>query len=222
MICCVLLSFLVGIPQRLWRRMTRRGGIRDLGSAQRGPRLSPDTTVLVAPSSEGSARPGWRLRPVLLRSVGAGVAVYLVGIQILLVVGAADTHADAWLWAVRSVLFIALGAACVRLGGEVPTPSPSAREVLACGLAAGGLTWFELGAIDMHLFAMFNVADGAPLWDAVFHGAGVVFAVAGWALVRRDGIRRAGTRRRTTMRARRPHWSVTSMRGGSVRSGVAD
>lgn len=210
MICCVLLSCALAIPQRFWRRVTRQG-------------LGPDdATEPVTPANERGTRPWWRLRGVLLRSAGAAVAVYLVGIQILRTVGAAETHSDAWLWVVRSVLLIAIGAACVRIGGDVPTPSASAREVLACGLAVGGLTLFELGAIDMHLFALLEIGDGEPQWDAVFHGTGVVFAVAGWALMRRDGTKRSEARLRTTTSARPPVLAVTSMRRGSARFRVAE
>lgn len=189
MICCVLFSLIIGKPQRLWRRLMRRHSVPEVHFAPPARRLGPGATATPMSPRQGCPSPARPRRALLLRCTGVGVAVYLVGASVLLVSGAADDRADAWVWLVRSVLFAAVGAASVRLSGPAPRLR-SRREVLACALAAGGVTWFELGAVDMHVFALFEIADGAPLGDFLFHGSGVVAAVVGWLLLPRQNVAR--------------------------------
>ncbi len=59
----------------------------------------------------------------------------------------------------------------------------STRRPAARALVGGGLAWFALGVVGMHVFGWFAWADGSLLSDTAFHASGLWVAATGVALL---------------------------------------
>ncbi len=188
MLCCVAVGFVIATILRAWRRLTGRGPEPTSVFAPTARRPAPGSAAPPAPSrpapASGAASGGGRSPATVLRFAAAGVALYAVAVLALAAVGAADLRAGAGLWALRSAVFVLVAGTLLVASGTAPSPpGPLPRRPLAgCALLGLGLAWLELGLLDMHLFGLVQVAGGGAAWDVVFHGAGVVAIVAGWAL----------------------------------------
>ena len=193
MLCCIAVAFVIGMVRQGWRSLTLAG---DTGPAAPLPpaarRPQPGAAAAPAAPAPPTPRSRWesdvltRARAALeLRFAAAGIVLYTAALALLLAVGAADGGTTDAGWITRDLLFAALAviALVVARHAAGSEPSPRGRERLACGLMGVGAIWLELGLLDMHLFGLFELAHGALLWDAVFHGAGAAAFVAGWALL---------------------------------------
>ena len=184
-ICCSAFALIIRALPRVWRALAADSASSETNLKSTAPRLALCTPAAAPPPIRTRAKVCRSCCPLLLRLGAASVVFYVVGVTVLILFGAAASDADAWTWLIRSTLFAAAAAAAtqMRVGGAA-AGSASVRELIACSLVAWGVTWFELGAVDMHLFGLFEVAGGSAFWDAVFHGSGVLAAAAGWVLLK--------------------------------------
>jgi hypothetical protein len=199
-LCCIAIAFVIGTVRQGWRTLTFAGDTGPVTPLPPAARRPQPGAAPVAPSPEPArTRRRWEsdvLTPARaaleLRFAAAGIAFYAGVIALLGIAGAADGSAGATGWILRDALFVVLAvmALIVARSCAGSAPSPRGRERLACALMGAGAVWLELGLLDMHFFGLFDIAHGALVWDALFHGAAAVAFAAGWALLVTDtGVR---------------------------------
>lgn len=222
MLCCVVLLSFVGI---LFRRTAvddpfppraRRGvdgAVINVVAA-----TSAAATTGTAPASPGGPaapqrQPFAAACTSVLRWWAVGVVTYVAFLAVLLRTGAAEPIDDSGLhWFLRDLSFAVLAAAALVLAARRPTatrPPPVAtpfRGSTAFALIGAGAAWTVLGLVDMHVFMLFEIANGRLLPDAFFHGAGAWALVGGAYLLQRpasdnraDGAAVKGRRRRAVV-----------------------
>lgn len=118
----------------------------------------------------------------MLRYGSLAVLAYLAAIAVFVALGLADVRGSALTWGLRTVVFLSVAAATWRMAGRVRLWGLD-REQAAWALIACGLTWFELGFIDMHVFRLFDIAHGSLWWDLVFHSSGPLVVSCGSLLL---------------------------------------
>lgn len=201
MLCCVVLLSFVGIVFRL-----RAADDPFPPRARRGVDGAPidgvAATSTVATTGTASASPGGPAAPqrqpfaaastAVLRWWAAGVVTYVAFLAVLLRTGAAEPIDDSGLhWFLRDISFAVLAAAALVLAARRPpaTRRPPAatpfRGSPALALIGAGAAWTLLGLVDMHVFMLFEIANGRLLPDAFFHTAGVWALVGGVYLLQR-------------------------------------
>lgn len=149
---------------------------------------SPGMSTVVSPSVElaTAARALEAARvTALVVAAAAGVALHVVLVEVLIRSGAASSEAASARWWIRGALVVLVGAyltfgAARRPGG----PLLPGRERAAAAVVGVGGAVTVLGALDMHAFGLYELAEGSSAWDVVFHGAGAVAAtVASFFLI---------------------------------------
>lgn len=172
MVCCLTFGALLAVFRRTWLLLTGR-------RPERVARFAP-VAYRPAPGEPMPAMCPQEALPAaipLMRWAAAGVVLYLVAVGVLLWLEVAGSEASAAVWVLRTALYLAVLLLALRLArSSIP------RERLApWALITVGLVCFELGILDMHLFALLEI--GSPLGDLAFHGLPVAAALAGAILL---------------------------------------
>jgi uncharacterized membrane protein len=77
------------------------------------------------------------------------------------------------------------------LAGRANGDRPPTHHHHAFALIGAGAAWLALGIVDMHVFALFELAHGRLLWDVAFHSSGSLAIATGLLLLHRPAERPA-------------------------------
>jgi uncharacterized membrane protein len=127
----------------------------------------------------------------LLVGTAIGSLLYRVVVEVLLAVDAVDKKSGYDNAAVRdSVLRFGPWAALVTGGGLLWWAArhgehPTRRVVGGAALLGAGIAVFAWSALDMHGLGLYDWRSGSPagVLDIAYHGAGVLVAIVGYALL---------------------------------------
>jgi uncharacterized membrane protein len=125
--------------------------------------------------------------------VGAGVAslLYRVAVELLLAVDAVDKTSGYDDAAGRDAVLRFGSWAALLVGGGLlwwaarRGDRPTRREIAGAALLGAGVALFAWSALDMHGLGIYDWRAGAPagVLDIAYHGAGVLVAIVGYALL---------------------------------------
>ena len=139
-----------------------------------------------------------------------GIALSLIVTPALVLAGVADSTGPAWVWLLRSAFYVLLIAAALVLRRSAPV----GRRLRGAGwlLVFVGAVIFEIGVLDMHVFAVVEIEN--MLGDMIFHSTGPVLAAVGALLVSYGAAGRRNTSRRSsrsTLTSARPSSSAVTV-----------
>lgn len=185
MLCCVVLLAVVGL-------VFRRGRVSDPFPPP-ARRTAQGVSALTAIRTEPASPPGpAATRAIFVRWCALGAVIYIAAVTALLAVGTANALDGSSLhWFMRDLLYALSAAAGLVLAERKITGRRPASNQPALALIGAGAAWMVLGAIDQHAFALYEIAHGLPLWDAVFHAAGFWAILGGVLLLHRSSMDRA-------------------------------
>lgn len=171
MACCAVLALVIGAVRTIWFRVFPGRRPAEPGFAPPARRLADGTALPTpAPGSAPAQRPP--ASSGLLIGVVAGTAAYVVVVAALAASPLVRTLDGPWLG--RDVGLVTLAAAA--LIGALITNTGAHRPAL---LLAAGITWTELGLLDMHVLGLFDFRVAPLPLDLLFHGGGLVAVALG-------------------------------------------
>ncbi len=201
MTCCIVGLLLIMVFGRLRRVIGRVVGGRAEAPGLFAPvaqRPAPGQ-VLGSPVDSEPAVP--QLPPAdVLRYCAFGVVVCLVGMPVLVWMGAVQNTGSANGWLLRSACYVAVAIGALALGRPgTPWGAPRGAGTL---LIVVGAVVFELTVIDMHVFGVIDLDPQNTLAYLAFHNIGPGLAIVG-------GLLLYGSRGRRAISDRSPRSTVT-------------
>lgn len=170
--CCIAIAFVIAIARRALLGPARP----EVAFAPPARRAAPGETLPI-PASPVVAHAGGGGLSLVLGAVAVTAALYAGVVAALRWTGVAvSTAAPPVGWAGRDVAVAGIGivaavVAAIRYDGPATGPGSALLWV--------GAAWFGLGLLDMHVFAVFEIAPGSVLANLVLHGLGPVAMAVG-------------------------------------------
>lgn len=169
MACCAVLALVLGVLRASWFRLFPGRRPAEPGFAPPARRSADGTAVPVPEPAPGPRR---RVLSGLLFGVVVGTVAYALAVAIVGTTPLVRTFDGPWLWRDAALVAVAAAALLGALAANTATPRPSV-------LVAAGITWTELGLVDMHLLGLFDFRVAALPLDLLFHGSGLLVVVVG-------------------------------------------
>lgn len=169
MACCAALALVLGVLRASWFRVFPGRRPAEPGFAPPA-RRSPDGTAIPVPEPTPAHRR--RLLSGLLLGVVVGTVAHALVVAAIGTTPLVRTFDGPWLW--RDIALVSLAAAALlgALAANTPTPAPAV-------LVAAGITWTELGLVDMHLLGLFDFRVAALPLDLALHSSGLLLVALG-------------------------------------------
>lgn len=169
MACCAVLALVLGVLRASWFRVFPGRRPAEPGFAPPA-RRSPDGTAIPVPQPAPAHR--GRVLSGLLLGVVVGTVAYALVVAAVGTTPLVHTFDGPWLWHDAALVALAATALLGALAANTPTPAPAV-------LVAAGITWTELGLVDMHLLGLFDFRVAALPLDLLFHGSGLLVVALG-------------------------------------------
>lgn len=191
MTCCIVGFLILAAVGRIRRLLGRVEAPMLFAPVAQRP--APGQTLMAVAAVAPVADP--RPESPVLRYCAVGIAVCLIGTPALVFAGAAQNTGPAWMWLLRSAVYLAVIVAALRLSRSlVLWSAPPGAATL---LIIVGAVIFELGVLDMHIFRLFDL-DSNLLVYMVFHNIGPAVATAGGLVLLYGSLGRRTTSRRSS------------------------
>ncbi|KRA37762.1 MULTISPECIES: hypothetical protein [unclassified Nocardioides] len=169
MACCAVLALVLGVLRAIWFHLFPGRRPAEPGFAPPA-RRSTDGAVIAVP--ERAPAPPRGTTSGLLLGVVIGTVAYALVVAAIGTTPLVRTFDGPWLWRDAALVALASAALLGVFARNTPTPRPAL-------LVAAGITWTELGLVDMHLLGLFDFRVAALPLDLLFHGSGLLVVALG-------------------------------------------